>query len=132
MLKSESKNQSENAAEEKNEEIKILFADDMEINKMIFEKMISPWEIAVDYVKDGKAAVEAARNRIYQLVFLDNMMPEMTGSEAAVQIRRFSPVPLVIVTADMPQDWEEWKECGFNDFMTKPFEIEVLKRILKK
>ena len=112
-------------------EAKVLLADDMQINRQIFGELVAPWEFTVDYVKDGREAVEAVRNREYQLVFLDRMMPGMSGNEAARQIRQFSSVPLVVVTADLSQDNEEWRDYGFDDFLPKPIEREALKRILE-
>lgn len=111
---------------------RVLLADDMQINRQIFKELVAPWKVHVDYVPDGRAAVLAAENKEYHLIFLDRMMPEMSGNEAALQISRFSEVPLIAMTADLSDDKEEWRKYGFTDFLSKPVDMEILKRILER
>lgn len=111
---------------------RILLADDMQINRQIFGELIAPWKVQLDCAADGEAAVEAARSGAYQMIFLDRMMPKLSGNKAAEQIRHFSEVPLIAVTADLSDDGEEWRLYGFDDFLAKPIDMEVLKRILER
>lgn len=111
---------------------RILLADDMQINRQIFEEMITPWKVQIDCVVDGKAAVEAAKSGAYQMIFLDRMMPKLSGNEAAEQIRQFSEVPLIAVTADLSDDGDEWRRYGFDEFLPKPIDMEELKCILEQ
>ena len=55
----------------------------------------------LDVVRNGKEAVEAAARKEYQLIFLDQRMPEKNGDEAAKEIRQFCDIPMVLMTADI-------------------------------
>lgn len=54
----------------------VLLADDMRINQEIFQELAAPWRFTLDVVRNGKEAVEAAARKEYQLIFLDQRMPE--------------------------------------------------------
>lgn len=66
------------------------------------------------------------------MIFLDRMMPKLSGNEAAEQIRQFSKVPLIAVTADLSDDGDEWRRYGFDEFLPKPIDMEELKCILEQ
>lgn len=82
----------------------------------------------VDPCYDGAAAVEQARTGDYDLIILDLMMPEMDGLTACQQIRMFSTVPIIILTA-RGEDADKLLgfESGADDYLTKPFNILELK-----
>lgn len=112
---------------------KVLLADDMRINQEIFRELVIPWKFEVAFASTGREAVEMARKENYEMVFLDQMMPEMLGVDAAVEIREFSDVPLILMTANISDDMQE--EClkhGLADFMPKPIEISALQRIIEQ
>ena len=85
----------------------------------------------VDCVYDGEEAVRMAREKEYDIVLLDVMLPKLTGFEVCQQIREFSTVPIIMLTAkgdDM--DKILGLEYGADDYITKPFNIlEVKARI---
>ena len=85
----------------------------------------------VDCAYDGEEALEYARNNQYDIILLDVMLPKLTGFEVCQQIREFSNVPIIMLTAkgdDM--DKILGLEYGADDYMTKPFNIlEVRARI---
>lgn len=111
---------------------KVLLADDMRINQEIFRELVIPWKFEVAFASTGRAAVEMAQKESYQMIFLDQMMPEMMGDDAAVQIRKFSNVPLILMTANISDDMRnEYLKQGFVDFMPKPIEISALQRIIE-
>lgn len=111
---------------------KVLLADDMRINQEIFRELVIPWKFEVAFASTGREAVEMARKEKYQMIFLDQMMPEILGVDAAVEIREFSDVPLILMTANISDDmWDECLEQGFADFMLKPIEISTLQRIIE-
>ncbi len=82
----------------------------------------------VDFCYDGAAAVEMARNTEYALLILDLMMPELDGLSACQQIRMFSTVPIIMLTAKS-EDSDKLLgfESGADDYLTKPFNILELK-----
>ena len=85
----------------------------------------------VDVAYDGEQALEAVRHNQYDVILLDVMLPKMSGFEVCQQIRDFSDVPIIMLTAkgdDM--DKILGLEYGADDYITKPFNIlEVKARI---
>lgn len=78
----------------------------------------------VDCAFDGEEALEYAKNNQYDIVLLDIMLPKLTGFEVCQQIREFSNVPIIMLTAkgdDM--DKILGLEYGADDYITKPFNI---------
>jgi len=86
----------------------------------------------VDTAHDGEEALQLATQNAYDLIILDVMLPKMDGTEICQQIREFSAVPVVMVTAkgdDM--DKIMGLEYGADDYITKPFNILELKARIK-
>lgn len=86
----------------------------------------------VDCAYDGEEALEKARANAYDIILLDIMLPKLTGLEVCQQIRDFSSVPIVMLTAkgdDM--DKILGLEYGADDYITKPFNILEVKARLK-
>ena len=83
---------------------------------------------AVETAYDGKTAVELARTGGFDLILLDLMMPEVDGLTACMQIREFSNVPIIMLTA-RGEDTDKLLgfEYGADDYVTKPFNILELK-----
>lgn len=88
--------------------------------------------LEVDCAYDGEEALELARNNEYDLVLLDVMLPKLNGFEVCQQIREFSDMPIVMLTAkgdDM--DKILGLEYGADDYITKPFNILEVKARIK-
>ncbi len=86
----------------------------------------------VDCAYDGEEALEFARNNHYDIMLLDIMLPKITGLELCQQIRDFSTVPIIMLTAkgdDM--DKILGLEYGADDYITKPFNILEVKARIK-
>ena len=85
----------------------------------------------VDCAYDGEEALEYAKNNEYDIILLDIMLPKIDGLSVCQQIREFSDVPIIMLTAkgdDM--DKILGLEYGADDYITKPFNpIEVLARV---
>ena len=82
----------------------------------------------VDCCYDGATAVELARANAYGLIILDLMMPEKDGLQACQEIRSFSSVPIIMLTARSERsDLLLGFESGADDYITKPFDILELK-----
>ncbi|MBO5209916.1 MAG: response regulator transcription factor [Lachnospiraceae bacterium] len=86
----------------------------------------------VDCAYDGEEALEKAKNNSYDIILLDVMLPKMDGFEVCQQIRGFSNVPIVMLTAkgdDM--DKILGLDNGADDYITKPFNILEVKARIK-
>ena len=82
----------------------------------------------VDVCYDGETAVDMARRGEYAVILLDLMMPKLDGLGACQQIRQFSTVPIIMLTA-RSEDADKLIgfESGADDYITKPFNILELK-----
>lgn len=81
---------------------------------------------------DGEEALENARNTEFDIILLDIMLPRLTGLEVCQQIREFSNVPIVMLTAkDDDMDKIMGLEYGADDYITKPFNILEVKARIK-
>lgn len=110
---------------------KVLVVDDEKmIVKGIKFSLIQDYSV-VDCAYDGEEALNMAKNNDYDIILLDIMLPKMNGLEVCQQIREFSNVPIIMLTAkgdDM--DKIMGLEYGADDYITKPFNIkEVILRI---
>ena len=85
-------------------------------------------QFTVDTVHDGLAACEYAAAAQYDAIILDVMMPKMDGWEVCRTLRRYSQVPIIMLTAKS-EDADKLMgfECGADDYLTKPFNILELK-----
>ncbi len=85
----------------------------------------------VDEERDGAAAIEAARERNYDIVILDVMLPGMSGTDICRELRSESDVPILMLTArDAEIDRVVGLELGADDYVTKPFSTaELLSRV---
>lgn len=86
----------------------------------------------VDVAYDGEEAVEHAKANAYDIILLDVMLPKLTGFEVCQQIREFSNVPIIMLTAkDDDMDKILGLEYGADDYITKPFNILEVKARIK-
>ena len=108
--------------------MKILVVDDEKllVKGIKFNLENDGYEVADAY--NGEEAVELAKTGDFDLIILDIMMPKLTGLEACMQIREFSNVPIIMLTAK-GEDMDKLIgfEQGTDDYLTKPFNILELK-----
>lgn len=89
-------------------------------------------EMQVDCAYDGEEALELAKANRYDIILLDVMLPKLTGFEVCQQIREFSNVPIIMLTAkDDDMDKILGLEYGADDYITKPFNILEVKARIK-
>ena len=82
----------------------------------------------VDCAFDGEEAVEKIRGNDYDIVLLDLMLPKLSGYEVCERVRKFSDVPVIMLTAKSEdEDKITGLDCGADDYMTKPFNVLELK-----
>jgi len=112
---------------------KVLVVDDVEINLFVAEAMLAAFGVDVTLCESGKDAVERIVNgEEYDVIFMDHMMPEMDGIEAAKILRgRGYDKPIVALTANAIVGQSEiFMQNGFSGFMSKPIDIKVLNGFL--
>lgn len=116
---------------------KVLLVDDIEINIMVAEAMLKTYGITPDTALNGIEAVEKVKNKDYDLVLMDHMMPEMDGIEATKTIRKlgnkYKNLPIVALTANAVNGAEDmFLSNGFNGFLSKPMDSQSLAGALLK
>jgi CheY-like chemotaxis protein len=87
----------------------------------------------VELCLSGQEAIRAVKQKYYDIVFMDHMMPEMDGIEAAAAIRKLKQIPIIALTANAVVGMREmFIENGFNDFLTKPIDVSKLDEMLER
>ena len=108
--------------------MKILVVDDEKLLVKGIKFNLENEGYTVDACYDGETAVNMARSGDYSLIILDLMMPKKDGLEACQEIRSFSTVPIIMLTARSDDsDVLMGFESGADDYVTKPFNILTLK-----
>ena len=111
---------------------KVLVVDDEKLIVKGVRFSLEQDDMEVDCAYDGEEALEMAKQNTYDIILLDVMLPKFDGFEVCRQIREFSDVPIIMLTArgdDM--DKILGLEYGADDYVTKPFNILELKARIK-
>ncbi len=119
---------------------RVLLAEDNPVNQEVAVQMLRYLGCEVELVDNGRKALEAAAANAYDLILMDCRMPEMSGYEAARRIRykeqtlasAKSRIPIVALTAAAIRgDREQSLAAGMDDHLSKPFNIDALRRGLE-
>lgn len=111
---------------------KVLVVDDEKLIVKGIRFSLEQDGMEVDCAYDGEEALEMLQNHEYDIILLDVMLPKLTGFEVCQQLREFSSVPVVMLTAkgdDM--DKILGLDYGADDYITKPFNILEVKARIK-
>lgn len=106
----------------------LLVEDDRNISEMICDYFAdkSKKTILIDVASDGERGVELAYENSYDMLLLDVMLPLMDGFEICKEVRRFSDVPIMFITARCDQsDILNGYALGCDDYVVKPFSLPV-------
>lgn len=117
----------------------VLVVDDQPLNLKVCQGLLGPYEMEVYTARSGQEALRQMTQVWPDLVLMDHMMPEMDGIETTRRIREmgkkdpyFAVVPIIALTANaMKGAKEEFLHNGFNDFLSKPMELEQMDNILR-
>jgi CheY-like chemotaxis protein len=108
------------------EKATILIADDIELNRHLIKEYLKSTALEILEARDGQEAVDAVKNNNIDLVLMDIKMPNKDGYEATAEIKSFSKVPVIAVTASVVFGMKDKKNDVFDDFLHKPLKIENL------
>ncbi len=115
---------------------RILVVDDNPMNLMVFKSLIKRTKVRTDAADSGDGGIALTKEKMYDLLFLDHMMPEKDGIETLREIRgdRENPnrkTPAVCVTANaIAGARESYLEAGFDDYLSKPIDTDKLEELL--
>ena len=104
---------------------RILVVDDNETNLLVARSLLKRTQARIETVTSGNACIESLRSNIYDIVFLDHMMPEMDGIETLKRIKEEQlgvGTVFVALTANAVHGAKQtYLEAGFDDYLSKPF-----------
>ena len=111
---------------------KILVVDDEKLIVKGIKFSLEQDGMDIDVAYDGEEALELIKKNDYDLAVLDVMLPKMDGLQVCREVREFSQMPIIMVTAK-GEDMDKilGLEYGADDYMTKPFNILELKARIK-
>ncbi|MCI8549419.1 MAG: response regulator [Lachnospiraceae bacterium] len=116
--------------------IKVLLVDDNVVNRKVARSFLKNYAFDLTEAGSGPEAIELVRADRYDLIFMDHMMPDMDGVEAAEIIRRDCgengtfPVIIALTANAMEGMRERFLKCGFQDFIAKPLDRVELNKLL--
>ena len=110
---------------------RVLLAEDVRLNQILTQKLLSRSGYLIDVVDDGGQAVDAVRNIDYDVVLMDVQMPGVDGLEATRQIRALpapkGQVPIIALTAQVGDEERKIRvEAGMDDYISKPINFDIL------
>jgi len=119
--------------------LRVLVAEDNVVNQEVMRAMLECCGVEIALAANGREAVQAARDRAFDIVLMDCLMPVLDGYEAARMIRAIEAgsgrkaAAIVAVTANATED--DRREClaaGMDDFIAKPVSLDALRAMLER
>ena len=116
----------------------VLIVDDMAVNQKIMASMLSPYGITSDFAENGEKCFAMCKEREYGMIFLDQQMPGVYGTETMVYLKqllsgRERPTPVICYTSNhTPDDLKDYEKAGFAGLLPKPADPEHVREIVEK
>ena len=114
----------------------ILVVDDTRMNLKVVTNLLKKSEIKIDTALSGRDSIQLARQKVYDVILMDQRMPEMDGTTALKEIRKKglnTETPVICLTADAISGAKErYIAEGFSDYLTKPVDGTELETMLKR
>ena len=118
--------------------VEALVVDDEPMNLIVAKGIFKGYEMKVDTAASGQEAIDMCREKRYDIIFMDHMMPGMDGVETVKRLQtdkthKCLDTPIVALTANAVSTAREmFMSAGFDGFVSKPIEIAELERVMKK
>ena len=113
----------------------VLIVDDVESNLYVAKGLLAPYELSIDTASSGSEAIDKIRKgKVYDIVFMDHMMPGVDGIEATDKMRRLGyKYPIIALTANAVAGQASiFLARGFDGFISKPIDMRQLSAIVKQ
>jgi osomolarity two-component system sensor histidine kinase NIK1 len=120
--------------------MEILLVEDNLLNQKVVTFNLRKHSYEVTAVINGKEALEMVKNKKFDLILMDIMLPEMDGFEITVEIRKWekerdekNPIPIIALTANaLDNDKDKCFNAGMNEYLSKPFTSDELISAIQK
>ena len=112
---------------------KILLVDDNQLNLKVATKLLGAYQVEIETALSGMECIEKVKEKKYDLILLDDMMPKMSGTECLKNLKKIEgfSTKVVVLTANAISGMKEkYLINGFDDYLAKPIDKLELKRIL--
>jgi len=112
---------------------KVLIVDDVDTNLFVAEGLLQLYEIEVETASNGFAAIAKIHDgNIYDIIFMDHMMPHMDGVETVIKLRDmgYNGIIIALTANALTGNAAMFKQSGFDDFISKPIDVRHLNAIL--
>jgi len=116
---------------------KVLLVEDEETNQMLMSMILSHLDLKVDLAKNGLEAVDMFKESKYDLILMDENMPQMNGMEATKVIldiekeQNLQHTPIVALTGNaLEGDRDKFIDAGMDEFISKPIDRQNLTEVL--
>jgi len=115
-----------------NQNLSILLAEDNLFNRKVNQTLFKSLGFEIDLAQNGNEVIKMVKNKNYDIVFMDLIMPELDGFETSAQLRKMNyTMPIVALTAVETDNAKQLAiENGINDYLVKPATIEDIRKIL--
>ena len=113
----------------------VLIVDDVATNIYVAKGLLAPYELSVDSATSGNEAIKKIEDgNLYDIIFMDHMMPGMDGIETTKKLRQMGySQTIVALTANAVTGQSDiFLNNGFNDFIPKPIDVRLLNAALNK
>ena len=114
---------------------RILIVDDNMLNIKVATRLLKNYQIIPDYVLSGQECLDKVRDNNYDLILMDDMMPNKSGTETLSELKQDKQfkIPVIVLTANAISGMKEkYLSIGFDDYLAKPIDKLELARILKE
>lgn len=117
-------------------EAEVLLVDDNRVNRRVFCGLLKQTKVQITDVGSGRECLDHIRQKHYDLIFLDHMMPEMDGMETMQHMKEMEDnlckdTPVIMLTANAIMGAkEQYLAAGFDDFLAKPIDQTKLERLM--
>lgn len=113
---------------------KVLVVDDSKLNLKVAENVLKNFKVSTETVTSGLECLSCVKSKKYDIIFMDIMMPNMSGVEVLKKLREEKVnIPVIALTADAIEGQEEkYISEGFDGYLSKPIDKTKLKVILNK
>ena len=119
--------------------LKVLLAEDNEANQAVARAYMKRLGHSMEVADNGQICFEKYRDKAYDLILMDIMMPVLGGLEATAEIRKYeklhsiAPIPIIALTAlTMEGDRERFRAAGMDDYVAKPYQPAELDQAMRR